>query len=232
MKFFILNLILFNIIICKDYIGKDDEIEINPKHQSGYVYIKMYEFSSGDNIYITFKYYLMGKVGDSISVAYTNDDNVIPRNWGYRNNIGSFDEFVDKGFYFDIDYKDYRYAIIQYSGFEVCDNCYLKISTSVSNPNITIFIIIGSIFGVVIIFILITNIIYCIKKKNKIYPLDENNNNEDMLNNNNEYSNSELINSYSSNSPDCTYIPNDNYTPNYPQPEYYGPSPKDNNNYN
>ena len=192
----------------------------------------MYEFSSGDNIYITFKYYPLGKVGDSISVGYTNDDNVIPQNWKSKNNIGSFDSFVDKGYYFDIDYKDYKYAIIEFSGFEVCGNCYLNISTSVSNPNFTIFIIFGSIFGAAIIFVVVCQILYCLKKRNKIYPLEENNNNEGMPSDNNNSPDSKLINSYSSNSADFNYSPNDNYTPNYPQPEYYGPSPKDNINYN
>ena len=123
---FILCLILISDILCLDFIGKDNEIELYPKNSSWYVYLNLYEYSSNEKVYLTLKYKSSGKLDSSIKIQYINDinSNINRYNWELKNSYGSYTSVGGNGYYFEIGYKDYKYTIVQYSGFQICNDCY------------------------------------------------------------------------------------------------------------
>ena len=262
---FILNLILISNIISLDYLGDDDILKIYPRMSYGFIYLKLRSFNSEKNVYLSLKYNPSGNIDSSIKIQYINDvnENVNAKSWENIDSYETFESPEDNGYYFEIENSEqinYIYVIVLYSGYKVCEKCYLKITTVkpyVKTGLIIFAIIISCISGPALIFLVVYKILKCIKKRRQNNPESQKINSHLLVtpNNDNDPNSNPVSNNDTPNPPDvnCSSdinnppindetpidndTPIDSDTPNYKSgddnnSEYYGPTPNDNLNIN
>ena len=166
---------LISKIFCYEHLGKNDEIEIYPQSKDGYIYLNLYEFSYDDNIYLKLKIPKDGEISSILEIAYTNYEKIDTKlNFIKISDFAGFSYTNSKGYYFSLDYADYKYMIIKYLGYKrgYSDN-YIIFSTSGTHPLVIIFSIVGSVIVAILIFFFVLIKCCCKKKEGINMPVPE-----------------------------------------------------------
>ena len=169
----LLNILLLN-VSCINIIGKNEEIKITNKSKSGVVYIELSNFTNYDDIYIYLKA-KPGEINDYIHYFFSNNQNISVEDYREYQPYGKIVLINTLELYYQISFKNYKYLILRYSGFNFTSDGYLIFKASdtefdIEKLKLIVTISFSVIFIIVIIATSIAVFIYKIKNKNNTVP--------------------------------------------------------------
>ena len=163
LKCFFITILISN-TFCYVSLGKNDEKTIYTNEDtSGYFYIRLNEFKSLDTFYVSIGTD-DGGLSQDIQIIYTQKtepNGTYPQS---KFSYGSSNSGSSTTYYYKLDYQNYQYLFIKY---KVIQNMYAKLTfkTYDSDPLTFIFIIVGCVFGAIIIGVIIFIIWFCKRRK-------------------------------------------------------------------
>ena len=167
--FIILLILLLLNISCKYVIGKDEEITIEDRLDTGIVYVNLYNFSDTEPVYVTLEVD-KGGIDEYIEAKFSDTQTVDPGNFTNYYYTGYSKTVTSTTYYYQINYKKYNFMIFKYHlDFRWGTPNYLKVKVTDKNPSSKIFliIIIITVGGFIAVIGAIVGFIYKKKKEQK-----------------------------------------------------------------
>ena len=162
----VLIALLISTTFCDIFLGRNDKITFDPNVEKVPIfYIKLEEFKSFDKVYFTIEIN-HGEISNMVNYIFFNRNDTI-----YDVNVQSLysNEHSSSGststYYFKLDYKNYAYLFVNYKINMRYSNSRITIQTYDSDPFNFFWIILISVFGGIILSIIITIVCISIKRR-------------------------------------------------------------------
>ncbi len=158
--------LLISSTFCDIFLGRNDKITFDPNVEpTRYFYIKLEEYKSFDKVYFTIEIN-HGEISNMVNYVFFNRNDTIG-----DINVQSLysNEHSSSGdtstYYFKLDYKNYDYLFVNYKINMRYSNSRITIQNYDSDPFNFFWIILISVFGGIILSIIITIVCIYIKRR-------------------------------------------------------------------